>query len=93
VILVQITLIELRVNYGADVAHFMHLVLFASACTGEPSGAKMQLLVVQNQRGYWQWIIKHSRGEHRSYREFSGKAVAMRDGKKMLKKFQIVKEA
>ena len=52
----------------------------------------MELSVVQNPRGYWQWVIKHSSGEHRSYREFSAKAVALRDGKKMLRKFLIIKE-
>ena len=51
----------------------------------------MELLVIKNQRGYWQWIIKHSRGEHHSYREFSSKQVALRDGKKMLRKFEAVK--
>ena len=53
----------------------------------------MELTVFKNQRGYWQWVIKHPRGQHFSYREFSGKNVALRDGKKMLKKFDLVKGA
>ena len=48
----------------------------------------MKLEVYQNERGFWQWVLRHSRGEHRSFREFTSKAVAQRDGKKMMKKFK-----
>lgn len=53
----------------------------------------MKLEIYKNERGFWQWIIRHSRGEHRSFREFTAKPIATRDGKKMLQKIKLINNA
>ena len=53
----------------------------------------MKLEIYQNERGFWQWVIRHSRGEHRSFREFTAKIIAARDGKKMLQKIKAISDS